>query len=220
VDATPIEPRSKQLPRFQAPLDRPINDIVGKILTGHGDDVNGAARDIARSRPAQDQISQALRRLLAVLLWAIRNSSIFRPDFMAATSQRGRLPRPDQVSEVCGFRYFGNTLGYLRRGFSPSERASPASPVTPTPRLRTARRFSSSRCSALIRADKMALILSWRAQSSSSDMDSNSSGFSDMLPHHFSYGSPRSVVTIWTATAAKETYRGTLNATMKQITLS
>jgi len=47
----------------------------------------------------------------------IRNSSIFRPDFIAATSQRGRLPRPDQVSEVLGLRYFGSTLGYLRRAF-------------------------------------------------------------------------------------------------------
>jgi hypothetical protein len=47
----------------------------------------------------------------------IRNSSILRPDFIAATSQRGRLPRPDQVSEVCGLRYFGSTLGYLRRAF-------------------------------------------------------------------------------------------------------
>src|ERR1700675_3484032 len=45
----------------------------------------------------------------------IRNSSILRPDFIAATSQRGRLPRPDQVSEVWGLQYFGSTLGYLRR---------------------------------------------------------------------------------------------------------
>jgi hypothetical protein len=30
----------------------------------------------------------------------IRNSSILRPDFTAATSHLGRLPRPDQVSEV------------------------------------------------------------------------------------------------------------------------
>ena len=47
------------------------------------------------SKPALDQICQALWRPLAVLPWAIRNSSILRPDFMAATSQRGRLPRPD-----------------------------------------------------------------------------------------------------------------------------
>ena len=59
---------------------------------------------------------QALCRPFA-LPSLIRNSSILRPDFIAATSQRGRLPRPDQVSEVWGFRYFGSTLGYLRRAF-------------------------------------------------------------------------------------------------------
>ena len=47
----------------------------------------------------------------------IRNSSILRPDFIAATSQSGSLPRPDQVSEVWGLRYFGSTLGYLRGAF-------------------------------------------------------------------------------------------------------
>jgi len=50
------------------------------------------------------------------LLSLIRNSSSLRPDLMAATNQRGRLPRPDHVSEVCGFRYFGMTAGYRRRG--------------------------------------------------------------------------------------------------------
>src|SRR6516225_6549209 len=42
------------------------------------------------------------------------------------------------------------------------------------PRLRMAKRFSNSYFSALIRADKIALILSWRVQRSSNDMDSNS----------------------------------------------
>src|ERR1700730_13901163 len=49
------------------------------------------------------------------------------------------------------------------------------------PRLRTARRFSSSCFSALIRADKIALIFSWSDQRSFSDMDSNSAFFADML---------------------------------------
>ena len=62
-------------------------------------------------------VYQARCRLLEPLS-PIRNSSIFRPDFIAATSQRGRLPRPDQVSDVWGLRYFGSTVGYLRRGFS------------------------------------------------------------------------------------------------------
>src|SRR5215475_11777227 len=91
---------------------------------------------------------------------SIRNSSILWPDFIAATSQRGRLPRPDQVSEVCGLRYFGNTLGYLRCCFPFIEPESAASTPPSTPRLRIARRFSNSYFSALIRVDKMALTFS------------------------------------------------------------
>lgn len=43
---------------------------------------------------------------------AIRKSSICLPARSSATSQRGCLPRPDQVSEgSSGFRYFGITTG-------------------------------------------------------------------------------------------------------------
>jgi hypothetical protein len=43
---------------------------------------------------------------------AIRKSASFLPVLSCAVSQRGRLPRPDQVSAgSAGFRYFGNTLG-------------------------------------------------------------------------------------------------------------
>ncbi len=112
----------------------------------------------------------------------IRNSSILRPDFIAATSHRGRLPRPAQVSDVWGLRYFGNTLGYLRRGLpSCGDRDSPDRAITSVPRFRTANRLSSSCFSALIRADKSPLICSWSDQRSSNDMDSNSVFLADML---------------------------------------
>src|SRR5262249_23240453 len=110
------------------------------------------------------------------------NSSILCPDFMAATSQRGRFPRPDQVSDVWGSRYFGSTGGYLRRGRASMGRTSPW-PKAPGPLLRRASRFSSSCFSALIRVDKIALIFSWRDQRSSSDIDSNSNFFIDMWPN-------------------------------------
>jgi hypothetical protein len=113
------------------------------------------------------------------LLSLTRNSSILRPDFMAATNQRGRLPRPDHVSEVCGFRYFGRTAGYRRRGLSPS---APELPIWPSMlRLRMAKRFSSWCFSALIRVDSISLILSWSDQRSSTDIASNSNFFADAL---------------------------------------
>lgn len=127
-----------------------------------------AARDLgqARCRPVP-------------LLSLTRNSSILRPDFMAATNQRGRLPRPDHVSEVCGFRYFGRTAGYRRRGLSPS---APELPIWPSMlRLRMAKRFSSWCFSALIRVDSISLILSWSDQRSSTDIASNSNFFADVL---------------------------------------
>jgi hypothetical protein len=40
---------------------------------------------------------------------AMRKSSAFAPDFIAARSQRGRAPRPAHVSPF-GPRYFGGTL--------------------------------------------------------------------------------------------------------------
>lgn len=54
--------------------------------------------------------------------------------------------------------------------------------MAPTPRSRTARRFSNSCFSALIRAAKIALIFSWSDQRSSSDIDSSSSFFFDNIP--------------------------------------
>jgi hypothetical protein len=103
------------------------------------------------------QSAQARRRAFTPAS-PIRNSSILRPDLTAATSHLGRLPRPDQVSEVWGFRYFGNTRGYLRRGLpSVTGCKSRKSSATIVPRLSIARRFSSSPFSALIRADKIPL---------------------------------------------------------------
>src|SRR6516162_5391031 len=46
----------------------------------------------------------------------IRKSFAFLPDRSCAVSQRGCLPRPDQVSAgFFGFRYLGRTFGYGRR---------------------------------------------------------------------------------------------------------
>ena len=144
-------------------------------------------RVVVQVVPVQDVISRdnVSVKVNAVLYFRIvdpERAIIRVEDFMAATSQRGRLPRPDQVSEVCGLRYFGNTFGYLRRGFWPSGRESPSWLVTTMLRLRIARRFSNSCFSALIRADKMRPILSWRSQRSSSGIDSNSNFFADMQP--------------------------------------
>src|SRR6516162_1726340 len=49
----------------------------------------------------------------------IRKSFAFLPDRSCAVSQRGCLPRPDQVSAgFFGFRYLGRTFGYGRRWLS------------------------------------------------------------------------------------------------------
>src|SRR5437660_502022 len=112
----------------------------------------------------------------------MRKSSIPRPDFMAATNHRGRLPRPDQVSDVWGFRYFGSTRGYLRLALAGGDTPDPLeSAKTAIPPPRTAKRFSSSCFSALIRSDKIPLISPWSNQRSSRDIDSNSSFLADML---------------------------------------
>jgi hypothetical protein len=105
---------------------------------------------------------------------AILNSSILRPNFIAATSHLGLLPRPDHVSEgASGLRYLGSTRGYLRRVL-PSGAEVRWPPAGATPRRRTAKRFSSSIFSARMRADSTLLISSWSDQSSSRGIDSNS----------------------------------------------
>src|ERR1700722_7887995 len=96
-----------------------------------------------------------LRRTLLLctfLVSAISTSLSLCPDWSAATSHRGCLPRPDHVSPgVDGLKYFGRTFGYLRRcGRSILDSAEvPISPICST-RFSRARRFSSSSFSALI----------------------------------------------------------------------
>src|SRR5215471_8977912 len=83
---------------------------------------------------------------------AIRNSSSLCPERSAATSHRGCLPRPDQVSVgTDGLKYFGITFGYLRLGRSASGfgRALPTSPIG-LMLFNCARRFSNSIFSAAI----------------------------------------------------------------------
>src|SRR5262249_13982998 len=89
----------------------------------------------------------------------ILKSSILWPVFIAATNHRGCFPLPDQVSDVRGLRYFGPTRGYLRRAlpFSDDE-ASLCLKSLPPPS--TAKRFSSSRFSDVILADKISRICS------------------------------------------------------------
>src|SRR5437763_14094782 len=53
--------------------------------------------------------------------------------------------------------------------------------MRPRPRLRTAKRFSSSRFSDVILADNILLASSWRDQRSSTDIVSRSTFFIDML---------------------------------------
>jgi len=96
----------------------------------------------------------------------IRSSSSLCPDCSAATSHRGCLPRPDQVSVGAdGLRYFGRTFGYLRRGLSPSDCAPPASPILSV-RFNCARRFSSSSFSAVIFSERTFVSISCKSQSS------------------------------------------------------
>jgi hypothetical protein len=68
-------------------------------------------------QPAKGRVQALWRRPFDPRTPPISKSSILPPVFMAATSQRGCFPRPDHVSDVCGLRYFGSTLGYLRRAF-------------------------------------------------------------------------------------------------------
>ena len=86
----------------------------------------------------------------------IANSSIVRPVLRAAASQRGCLPRPDHVSDGSfGFRYFGNTRGYLRRSRGAPDCASAGSSwCVSFSRRSCASRFSSSRFSDVKRTDK------------------------------------------------------------------
>src|SRR3954454_3786042 len=91
-------------------------------------------------------------------LSSILNSSSLCPDWRAATSHRGCLPRPDHVSVgTVGLQYLGRTLGYLRRGgrsvLAPG-RELPASRLC-SGRLSCARRFSSSSFSAVIFSDRI-----------------------------------------------------------------
>src|ERR1700730_17364654 len=77
----------------------------------------------------------ALCRVFEFPATPILKSSILRPDLMAATNQRGCFPRPDHVSDGDDrLRYFGKTLGYLRRG-SPSTLRAARSVSCPTATL-------------------------------------------------------------------------------------
>ena len=89
------------------------------VLIGHG--LARGAWDFRRSRDAKASAAEAATapatrgnnvayRLLATFL--ILKSSIRLPSLSCATSHRGFLPRPDQVSDGRpGFRYFGETGG-------------------------------------------------------------------------------------------------------------
>jgi hypothetical protein len=113
----------------------------------------------------------------------MRKSSSLWPEATAANSQRGRLPLPDQVSEVSGLRYRGNTFGYFRRGFRfPGGRKSAVVSIPSAPGCRMASRFSSLRFWSRIRADKIALISSWSDQSSSIVIEPSSSLSSSIPP--------------------------------------
>src|SRR3569833_664143 len=100
------------------------------------------AHHAAKKRRAH--VDHACWRLLILSsLRPISKSSTLRPVFKAATNLRGCLPRPDHVSEVCGLRYLGKTLGYLRRGLPIEVTDCEASLpwTTSLPRLRKAFRF-------------------------------------------------------------------------------
>ena len=93
----------------------------------------------------------------------ISRSSIFFPFLSCAPTQRGRLPRPDQVSKGrSGFRYFGCTFGYGRRGFS----------LCSLRPLSRAKRRSSSCFSASNFVESTARIFSCSVHSSLVDIDS------------------------------------------------
>src|SRR6516165_10829482 len=87
---------------------------------------NGGHRDVTPSPPGREKarrkhliFSSGERNVTAhnyPVRSAIRQWSSFLPDRSYAVSQRGCLPRPDQVSAgFFGFRYLGKTFGYGRR---------------------------------------------------------------------------------------------------------
>ena len=119
--------------RVEAALRRPVRSIYwpAYVWQASAQQLCSASRimaecfcaDHARCLPdfaRRSSICAAHRGLAicdAVLFrgWILK-SSIRLPDFNCATSQRGCLPRPAQVSEGrSGLRYFGNTGGYDRR---------------------------------------------------------------------------------------------------------
>src|SRR5690349_3064867 len=98
----------------------------------------------------------------------IRNSSSLCPELSAATSHRGRLPRPDHVSVGAdGLEYFGKTFGYLRLGRPPLRSGGLAASPTCSARLSCLRRFSNLRFSAPIFAARIFVSSSCKSQSSS-----------------------------------------------------
>lgn len=108
----------------------------------------------------------------AVSVSAIRNSSRLRPDWSAAASHRGRLPRPDHVSSGAkGLKYLGRTSGYLRRGrliFGADPGATPICSV----RFSCASRLSSSSFSMAIFSERIFVSSSCKSQSSSKSIPS------------------------------------------------
>jgi hypothetical protein len=107
-------------------------------------------------------------------VFAIRKSSSFCPDWSAATSHRGCLPRPDHVSDGAdGLQYFGSTFGYFRRGRSALAEELSGS-LTWSDRLSCAKRFSSSCFSAVIFFARIFVSSSCKSQSSSKSIASNS----------------------------------------------
>jgi hypothetical protein len=115
---------------------------------------------------------------LDLLVSAIRKSSSFDPDRRAETSQRGCLPRPDQVSAGAdGLQYFGRTFGYLRRGRSVAdctkEKELPASSIGFI-RFNRASRFSNSSFSAAIFSARIFVRSSYKRQSPSKSIASKS----------------------------------------------
>ena len=142
-----------------------------------------------REEAALNDAFQECRRrrslVLSDLLVVIRKSSSFDPDPSAATSQRGCLPRPDQVSVGAdGLQYFGRTFGYLRRGRSVfCVRRLSVSPGG-FMRFNCARRFSNSSFSAAIFSARICVRSSYKIQSSSNSIASRSD-FLSIAPSHW-----------------------------------
>ena len=94
----------------------------------------------------------------------IRKSFTFLPDRSCAVSQRGCLPRPDQVSAgFFGFWYLGRTFGYGRR-----VRGGVTTLVADRSLFS---RSSSLAFSAVILSANCEVTCSYRFHSSSADMD-------------------------------------------------